>query len=148
MRFTLALFLAVAAAELVSNRYLDENVTAPTNTCGGNCPSNGCSTCPCGTSPNRQDIASWCAKFSKWNQKQCQCIVSHESGGNGNAVNQNRGGSLDVGFWQVNTQNWASCSGGKPPCDMATNLACAEKVWAWGGNTFKLWSTCKVCGAC
>ena len=97
-----------------------------------------------------------------------QCIMSHESGGNANAVNQNVGGSLDVGLWQINTQNWASCSGGSPPCDPGTNLACAidvsarcgvgmrrypdltafptprfrlAQVWKWGGSSFKLWST-------
>jgi hypothetical protein len=50
--------------------------------------------------------------------------------------------------WQINSGNWASCSGGKAPCDVSTNLACAEKVWSWGGNSFKLWSTCTVCGCC
>ena len=74
--------------------------------------------------------------------------MSHESGGNTNAVNQNTGGSLDIGLWQINTQNWASCSGGSPPCDPDTNLGCAEKVYGWGGNTWKLWSTCHVCGLC
>jgi len=37
--------------------------------------------------------------------------MKHESGGNANAVNQNSGGSFDVGLWQVNSGNWASCSG-------------------------------------
>jgi hypothetical protein len=29
--------------------------------------------------------------------------MEHESGGNANALNQNTGGSYDVGLWQVNT---------------------------------------------
>jgi len=94
------------------------------------------------------DIAGWCSKFGGWNQSQCRCIVSHESGGNANAVNQNRGGSLDVGVWQVNTINWNACSGGRAPCNPSTNLGCAIDVWKWGGGSFKLWSTCGVCGAC
>ena len=49
-----------------------------------------------------QSIADWCAKYS-WDQKACQCIVSHESGGNANAVNENSNGSFDVGLWQVNS---------------------------------------------
>ncbi len=49
-----------------------------------------------------QSIADWCAKHS-WDQKACRCIVSHESGGNANAVNENSNGSFDVGLWQVNS---------------------------------------------
>jgi hypothetical protein len=78
--------------------------------------------------------------------------VSHESGGNGNAVNYNAGQSSsylwDVGLWQINSYNWNSCSGGAAPCSLNTNLECAKKVFQWGGNTFKLWSTCGACGAC
>ena len=44
--------------------------------------------------------------------------------------------------------NWNSCSGGNAPCDVATNLQCAIDVYRWGGNSFKLWSTCHVCGLC
>jgi hypothetical protein len=100
--------------------------------------------------------------------------MNAESGANANAVNQNSGGSLDVGLWQINSQNWGSCSGGGPPCQPNTNLNCgmlnllvfqantvciahafnvyvgaaAIDVWKWGGNTFRLWSTCGGCGAC
>jgi hypothetical protein len=114
---------------------LQSNLTS--SNCGGNCPG-GCSSCPCGTNTNYQDIASWCAQHS-WNQvctlnlrdksyipyrplinipyracvaqANCQCIMSHESGGNANAVNQNSGGSYDVGLWQINDYNWNACSG-------------------------------------
>ena len=44
--------------------------------------------------------------------------------------------------------NWASCSGGAAPCDVQNNLNCAIKVFGWGGNTWKLWSTCSKCGVC
>jgi hypothetical protein len=115
-------------------------------TCGGNCPSGTCTSCPCGSTKLSYDIATECAKYSAWNQACCKCIVSHESGGNAHAVYQNTGGSHDVGFWQVNSMNWASCNGGKAPCDIDANRACAEKVWAWGGKTWKLWSTAKTCG--
>jgi hypothetical protein len=33
----------------------------------------------------------------------------------------------------------------RAPCDPSTNKACAEKVFGWGGNTWKLWSTCSMC---
>lgn len=74
--------------------------------------------------------------------------MSKESGGNANAVNQNSGGSYDVGLWQINDMNWASCSGGAAPCDPSKNLECAKKVFGWGGNTWKYWSTCSACGVC
>ena len=44
--------------------------------------------------------------------------------------------------------NWKSCSGGHAPCDVEANLKCAIDVYRWGGNSFRLWSTCHVCGVC
>jgi len=124
-------------------------IAVSANTCGGNCPSNDCPGCPCGTSTAYVDIASSCAGYGGWIQSQCQCIVSHESSGNSHAANYNPGGgTYDIGVWQVNTINWSSCSGGNPPCGESTNLGCAIDVWRWGGGTFKLWSTCGGCGAC
>ena len=35
--------------------------------------------------------------------------MNAESGGNAHAVNQNTGGSYDVGLWQINDFNWVSC---------------------------------------
>jgi hypothetical protein len=84
-----SVFIALALLSAVA-------VTA--NTCGGNCPSNDCSSCPCGTSTAFVNIDQWCAKFGGWNQACCRCIVSHESSGNAHAINQNVGGSLDVGL--------------------------------------------------
>jgi hypothetical protein len=52
--------------------------------------------------PSPQNITEWCSKHS-WDQSACRCIMEHESGGNANALNQNTGGSYDVGLWQVNT---------------------------------------------
>ncbi len=66
-----------------------------------------------------------------WNQANCECIMNAESGGNAYAVNQNSGGSFDVGLWQINDMNWSSCSGGSAPCDPNANLACAIKVYQW-----------------
>ena len=116
------------------------------NTCGGNCPSNDCPSCPCGTSPSPQNIAHWCSQYSGWNQACCQCIVSHESGGNANALNYNTNGSFDVGLWQINSVNWGQCNGGQTPCNLNSNLNCAIDVWKWGGNSFRLWSTAAGCG--
>jgi len=121
-------------------------VSSLAGTCGVNCPGGKCPSCPCGNTPNPQSASAWCSKYSSWNQSCCQCIIKHESGGNANAMNYNTNGSFDVGLWQINQVNWGSCSGGKAPCDPNTNLNCAIKVWQWGGNSFRLWSTAKGCG--
>lgn len=136
MQTLIAIVVALLALSVVVN----------SSTCSGNCPG-GCDSCPCGQSSSMESISAWCSKYS-WNQANCECIMSHESGGNANAVNQNSGGSYDVGLWQINDMNWESCSGGKAPCDPNDNLNCAAKVYQWGGNTWKLWSTCSVCGCC
>ncbi|ELR15861.1 uncharacterized protein ACA1_187480 [Acanthamoeba castellanii str. Neff] len=133
--FLFALFLAVP-------------LLVQADTCGGNCPSNDCSSCPCGYSSSYVDVGSACSQFSGWDQGCCQCIANHESGGNLNAANQNYDGSYDIGLWQINDQNWGQCSGGNAPCDFNSNLNCAIKVWSWGGNSFRLWSTCSACGCC
>lgn len=112
-----------------------------TRSCGGKLP---------GSCKGRKSvsIASWCSKYSGWSQKSCQCIAQHESAGDAHACNMNIDGSLDIGLWQINDMNWRSCSGGRAPCDPASNLACAKKTFAWGGNTWKLWSSCSKCGVC
>jgi len=69
MHFIIFVFVAVMFAACVQ-----AGTTVPTglmgnlssSNCGGNCPG-GCSSCPCGTSTNYQDINSWCSKYS-WNQ--------------------------------------------------------------------------------
>lgn len=144
---TVLCFIVTVLAAVSASTY---NETVGSSTCGSNCPG-GCDSCPCGTSTNYQDAATWCAKWSGWSQSQCQCIISHESGGNANAVYQNSGSSSykwDVGLWQVNSFNWNACNNGNAPCDSNQNLACAKMVYAWGGNSFSLWSTCGACGAC
>jgi hypothetical protein len=115
------------------------------NTCGGNCPSNDCPSCPCGTTTSPQSISYWCSKYS-WNQACCQCVVTHESSGNANAMNYNTDSSFDVGLWQINQVNWGACNGGNMPCDLNSNLNCAIDCYKWGGNTFRLWSTGPGCG--
>lgn len=117
---------------------------ALTDSCGGNCPSGKCPSCPCGTSKSMQDIASWCSKYS-WNQACCKCIVSHESGGNANAANYNSNATFDVGLWQINKVNWGGCNGGSAPCNTNANLNCAIKVYNGRGN-WSPWSTAKGCG--
>ncbi len=118
------------------------------NTCGGNCPSNDCVDCPCGNTVHKVNANKYCQVYSKWSQTCCMCITSHESGDNSNAVNHNTGGSDDVGLFQINDVNWPSCSAGAAPCNPDVNTSCAKKVFGWGGNTWKNWSTCHVCNCC
>ena len=118
------------------------------STCGGNCPSGSCTTCYCPQAPSYADVAGQCARFTGWSQACCQCIAKAESGGNAYAQLHNTNGSDDVGLWQINSSNWASCNGGAAPCNVDANLACAKKVFGWGGNTWKYWSTCTKCGCC
>jgi len=148
MRFYLPIFALLSLANANTEFDNSVNATVGGTNCGGNCPGGNCPSCPCGTSKNLLDITSWCSQYSGWNQANCRCIVSHESGGNGNAVCYNTNGSYDVGLWQINDYNWSACSGGSAPCGASANLACAKKVYAWGGNTWKFWSTCGACGAC
>ena len=144
MRVAFALVSVLSLLGVVQS----SNTTLQASNCGGNCPGGNCPSCPCGTTKSVLDITSWCAQYTGWNQANCRCIVSHESGGNANAVCYNTNGSYDVGLWQINDYNWGSCSGGAAPCSASTNLACAKKVYGWGGNTWKFWSTCGACGAC
>mmetsp|Transcript_9236 Transcript_9236/g.20828 ORF Transcript_9236/g.20828 Transcript_9236/m.20828 type:complete len:155 (+) Transcript_9236:54-518(+) len=151
MNFVFLLFLALAAIASVmagtTNGLEDQVATNVTSsTCGGNCPG-GCASCPCGFTVSKQSASTWCSKYS-WNQANCQCIFNAESAANANAVNQNNGGSYDVGLWQINDYNWNACSSGKAPCDPNLNLGCAIDVYKWGSNTWKNWSTCGKCGCC
>eukprot|EP01111_Echinosteliopsis_oligospora_P005998 TRINITY_DN1986_c0_g1_i1.p1 TRINITY_DN1986_c0_g1~~TRINITY_DN1986_c0_g1_i1.p1 ORF type:complete len:162 (-),score=27.27 TRINITY_DN1986_c0_g1_i1:66-515(-) len=144
-KIVIVVLLAILPSLIFAKQF---NVTKPFDTCGGNCPSDDCSGCPCGTDSAYVDIPSVCSQYDGWDQGCCQCIVNAESGGNANAVNENTNGSFDVGVWQINSMNWASCNNGAAPCDVNSNMQCAIAVWQWGGNSFNLWSTCGGCGCC
>eukprot|EP00347_Sterkiella_histriomuscorum_P009857 403339610 len=118
------------------------------NNCGGNCPSNKCDNCVCGTDQKRVNIASACSQYGGWSQRCCQCIVQHESDGNSHAILRNDDGKVDVGLWQIDSVNWGQCNGGRAPCDVGSNLNCAKQIYQWGGNNWSAWSTCGACGCC
>jgi hypothetical protein len=54
------------------------------------------------------DISSACSGYGGWNQANCRCIVTHESGGNYHACGQNSGETYpggykyDVGLYNFN----------------------------------------------
>jgi hypothetical protein len=64
----IALFAIIAVYASAGTIQRDGLNATSTGTCGGNCPGNDCSSCPCGSSSNYVDIATWCAKYSGWNQ--------------------------------------------------------------------------------
>ena len=141
---TIAVILSLATVSGIV--YFTSKGAAAASTCGSNCPSKTCTSCPCGNKPLMLNIASECIKYSGWSQACCNCIASRESSGNANAMHQNPTGTLDVGLWQINQINWASCNGGAAPCSITANRNCAQKVWQWGGNTWRLWATASNCG--
>ena len=119
--------------------------------CSNNCDSGNCHTCLC---PNNTsgwmtdaDIKKACALYSGWNQDSCYCIVKHESGGNLYSQLRDSDGANDVGVWGMNSSQWPKCNNGNPPCELASNLACAimefEETHDWRG-----WSTCIFCNNC
>ena len=55
-------------------------VLVHSNTCGGNCPSNTCGDCLCGTKIEKISSSN-CSRYA-WNQNCCKCIVSKISGWN------------------------------------------------------------------
>jgi hypothetical protein len=65
-----ALFALIAAYASAGTLQTDGLNSTLTGTCGGNCPGNDCSSCPCGSTKKSIDIGAWCAKKG-WNQVSC-----------------------------------------------------------------------------
>jgi len=115
--------------------------TTSAGDCSENCPLGGCD-CLCGSTKNilsPAEVAAVCSQFS-WNQANCECIISHESAGNANAVHLD--GTYDVGLFQINEWHWTN-----PPCDEQSNAAYAFSVYSHD-NTWRQWSACSACGCC
>ena len=106
--YTLAALFGLVAVTTATQSFLSTtefdmtavaDAEANGSTCGGNCPSGTCTTCYCGTSKSIYSAATACSQYSGWSQGCCQCIISHESGGNLNAQLHDSNGSDDVGLW-------------------------------------------------
>eukprot|EP00826_Nyctotherus_ovalis_P050324 TRINITY_DN6154_c0_g1_i11.p1 TRINITY_DN6154_c0_g1~~TRINITY_DN6154_c0_g1_i11.p1 ORF type:complete len:153 (+),score=17.50 TRINITY_DN6154_c0_g1_i11:143-601(+) len=116
------------------------------NKCGGNCLTGTCPSCPCGTVRTRVDVGEVCRRYS-WNFKCCVCVVRTQSSGNASAQHFNHNGSFDVGLFQINEINWASCNDGRPPCDINSNLNCAITIYKRAHNRWNPWAAAaKKCG--
>ena len=121
--------------------------SAGQSSCDGNCPKGNCDLCYCGTLQSPQNISYWCDQYS-WNKAFCECIITHESAGNANAINYNADdNTYDIGLFQINTLNWGFCNSGNPPCAIENNLNCAIDVYKVGQNSFKLWATYSMCSS-
>ncbi len=119
------------------------------NTCGGNCGSDTCPSCPCGIIHSYTNITNACALTAGWSQDCCECIVKYESGCNLNAQNYMlKARTYQIGLWQIDQNNWASCNNGSAPCSLSANLNCAIKMFQNGGNTWTNWPSCRNCDGC
>ena len=89
------------------------------DTCGGNCP-NGCSSCPCGSTPAIIDSGHWCSQglSSGWEQDSCECIIQASSRLNAAASTESFDGSFSLGMFQT----WAAANT-TTGCDPADRCA-------------------------
>jgi hypothetical protein len=46
--------------------------------------------------------------FPGWDEKCCACIARRESKGNANAETKREDGSVDIGLWQINENEWGT----------------------------------------
>jgi len=71
-------------------------------TCGGNCPSDTCSSCWCNSTISKVSVADECKKYN-WDQKCCQCIIGKESDANQKAMSVKpvETGARKTGLWQI-----------------------------------------------
>jgi hypothetical protein len=97
--------------------------------------------------PDPVSSAYWCSKFTGWSQDCCNCIVKAESNSDAHFCSGTSDGNEEVGLFAINQEMWQTCSGGKPPCDPATNLACAEAMYK-ANNSFAGWASCNKCNCC
>jgi hypothetical protein len=74
--------------------------------CGGNCPSGSCTSCPCGSSKNivSSSTLQGYMQSAGLNTSVFLCIAQHESGLNANAMNVN-GANIVAGVFQENNNN-------------------------------------------
>ena len=115
------------------------------DTCGGNCPSNRCQTCPCGTQSMVVDVPKLCARHN-WGQACCRCIVVQESGGNLHAMNYAPHWKITyAGVFQIPSNSWR-CNGDNAPCNADNGLSCAISLYQTAHNTWIPWDSAKGCG--
>jgi len=96
------------------------------SSCGGNCPSGNCVSCPCGTSSDyiSEGTAQSYMQESGLVVSLFTCIASHESGFNAAAMNQN-GADMVIGIFQEGDDNGFSA---ESLCNPATAAQAAVSL--------------------
>ncbi len=98
-------------------------------TCGGNCLSNECRSCPCGLIPKYVDIANYCSKSSLWDVNCCKCMVSSFSKGNTNFMDQDVIGNFYLGVLFITPFFQCGFKTLKDYCNPDLNFECAEMIY-------------------
>lgn len=104
-----------------------------TTTCGGNCPSNTCYSCTCGST--KKIISPTCSGYS-WNQNCCKCIISKLSGNNEHFMTL-AFGYLNIGILGIEEKDY--CTTKNNLCGYVDNKACAYKRYVEAGNDWSYW---------
>ena len=120
-------------------------VLASTQSCGGNCINNWCSTCDCGEEPSYPDLDQLCGKFS-WNKECCKCIILRVSKGNTNAF-KGSGWELTVYASGLALFTEDSCKGSNEErCNPDTTLSCMQNIYAKTNDWSRWYYDAKACG--
>lgn len=101
------------------------------NTCGGNCPSNTCTSCICGTS--KSPSAPDCSKYT-WDRNCCKCISTKVSQNNKHFMTQ-AFGFLEIGMFGISEDDY--CTSRAYLCNHGDNTACAFEIYI---ESLKDWS--------
>jgi hypothetical protein len=112
-------------------------------TCGGNCPSNSCSHCFCGSSQNYVAIDKYCLMSKKWNVNCCKCVFTRLTGGNAHYMWDTDEKYGLIGMMKIRYPLHSETCGlgsGKDLCDASVNLRCAEKIYEKEGWNHVWWS--------
>ena len=129
-------------------------VLAEADTCGKNCPSNKCPSCPCGTTYKIENITQMCQNYT-WSQTCCICIISQVSSASRGHMTYNDDGRGFAAFgmgvfdiWEGDLKNCGvsvstACMGNP----YGSYRSCAHSLYKLFGNTWKYWGKeAKQCG--
>ena len=114
-------------------------------TCGGNCPTGMCSSCPCGNKTNPIDVDKFCRSYSKWDFDCCKCIVEQQNPDFNsnfcNTVNDYPRGHWECGFLPINEAFMSECKVKYlwQLCSESAILKCSTDLYEYFHNSFEAW---------
>lgn len=130
-----------------------------------------------GSSMQLVNVTQVCAGHA-WSVECCACVAKRESSGNSNLLYYNAStNTYFAGLFQISIGLWKTCNSASlpvlshtstlplllhailtsltfqidstAPCDLSSNLRCANSMFKSGGNTWKAWkSSCGPCNCC